>query len=255
MLESTRWVNDSILSAAQHLLRDQCKGVFGWSSPQCTKRSVAEKFAPIPAKSLFVQILHVGGCHWITSTNVDAQGGNLSYSPNTVRVYDSMMNLEVSLATQLDICQFLKPEADRIIFDVMNVEQQQNTHDCGIYAIAFATELAYGHDPVLHKFEAGEMRSHLLHCLEKKKMERYFSSGTRNIPMGRRVRKSIPIIVYCICRLPNDPTLLMVECNNCRGWFHTRCLTFPSDTKATVSYGHKWQCNKCKQFINTIKSH
>ena len=146
------------------LLRDQCKGVFGWNSPQCTKRSVTEKFPSIPAKSLFVQILHVGGCHWITSTNIDAQGGNLSYSPNTVRVYDSMMNLEVSLATQLDICHFLKPEADRIIFDVMNVDQQQNAHDCGLYSIAFATELAYGHDPVLPKFKAGEMRSHLLHC-------------------------------------------------------------------------------------------
>ena len=141
MLESTNWVNDNIISAAQHLLRDQCKGVFGWNSPQCTKQSLTEKFPPIPAKSLFVQILHVGNCHWITSTNINAQGGNLSYSPNTVRVYDSMMNLEVSLATQLDICQFLKPEADRIIFDVMNVDQQQNTHDCGIYSIAFATEL------------------------------------------------------------------------------------------------------------------
>ena len=47
--------------------------MFGWNSPQCTKRSVAEKSPPVPAHSLFVQILQVGGFHWIAATNIDAK--------------------------------------------------------------------------------------------------------------------------------------------------------------------------------------
>ena len=134
----------------------------GWNSPQCTKRSVAEKFPPVPAHSLFVQILQVGGCHWIAATNIDAKNSVSSYSSNTVRIYDSGMSLDVPLSTQLDICQFWKPSADRVIFDTMNVQQQPNTFECGIYAIAFATELVFGHDPVLCQFKTEELRSHLM---------------------------------------------------------------------------------------------
>ena len=43
VLMSTSWVNDKIVSVAQRLLKQQCQGkVFGWASPQCSKRNVAE---------------------------------------------------------------------------------------------------------------------------------------------------------------------------------------------------------------------
>ena len=34
-------------------------------------------------------------------------------------------------------------------FDIVNVEGQPNAHDCWVYAIAYATELANGFNPAL----------------------------------------------------------------------------------------------------------
>lgn len=42
-----------------------------------------------------------------------------------------------------------------------------NGWDCGLFAIAFATELVHGSDPSLCHFDTGTMRQHLLCCLEK----------------------------------------------------------------------------------------
>ena len=39
--------------------------------------------------------------------------------------------------------------------------------DCGLFAIAFATEVAYGGDPVVVSYQQAEMRNHLLLCFEK----------------------------------------------------------------------------------------
>ena len=39
--------------------------------------------------------------------------------------------------------------------------------DCGLFAIAFATCLACGHDPSSYQFNQNEMRSHLFTCLQQ----------------------------------------------------------------------------------------
>ena len=38
---------------------------------------------------------------------------------------------------------FLKCEAAFLNFDIVNVMEQPNTYDCGVFALANATELAY----------------------------------------------------------------------------------------------------------------
>ena len=43
-----------------------------------------------------------------------------------------------------------KTKGNTICFDIINVERQRNTYDCGVYALAFATELAHGADPTLY---------------------------------------------------------------------------------------------------------
>ena len=111
---------------AQCLLKEQCLGkIFGWSSTQCSRRTVEEKFPCVPPHSPFVQILQVSNCHWITVSNIDAKhdhdGTAVSHSSDTVRVYDSGVGLSVALSTQLNVCQFWKPSTYRIQFDIMNV--------------------------------------------------------------------------------------------------------------------------------------
>ena len=65
----------------------------------------------------------------------------------------------------------MKPDVQSLRFDFMNIQQQTNAYDCGIYAIACATELALGFDPVLCSWDCEHMREHLLNCLERGKMD------------------------------------------------------------------------------------
>ena len=168
---------------------------------------------------------------------------------DTVHIYDSGMGLSLALSTQLDICQFWKPSPDRIQFDIMNVLPQPNSYDCGMYAIAFATELLFGNDPVLCDFvtEASAMRFHLISCFEKGKIERFPCKGTRSIRIGRRVRKSLSVNIFCSCRLPNDPKRSIIFCNQCRKWYRTEC-----DTVGEVPKGAKWICRSCQTFVATL---
>ena len=74
ILQSTCWLNDGIILAAQKLLEAQTRGkVFGWQSTQLSKRKGL--FVVVPRCSPFVQILHVGKCHWLTTSNVNVHGG------------------------------------------------------------------------------------------------------------------------------------------------------------------------------------
>ena len=51
-----------------------------------------DKFPPVPEHSLFVQILNIGGCYWLTTTNIDTNIKYASSGANTVRIYDSGMS-------------------------------------------------------------------------------------------------------------------------------------------------------------------
>ncbi len=50
--------------------------------------------------------------------------------------------------------------------DICHVERQEGSNDCGLYAIAYATDLANGRDPSRLSYSQAEMRKHLIECLE-----------------------------------------------------------------------------------------
>ena len=139
--------------AAQCLLREQSNGrIQGWESTQYSKRIGEETFPCLPPNSAFVQVLHVAGSHWITTSNIDSRQN--TYYRDTVSIYDSALASRVSASTKQTICQFLKPIAscDVLLFDIMNIQTQPNLNDCGLFALACATELFHGFDPVLCSF-------------------------------------------------------------------------------------------------------
>ena len=85
--QSSEWLNDNIVFASQCLLREQSSGrIDGWKSTQCSKRS--EKFPCLPANCAFVQVVHVAGNHWITTSNVNPND-NTHYR-DRVSIYDSI---------------------------------------------------------------------------------------------------------------------------------------------------------------------
>ena len=247
VLQSSAWLNDAIIFAAQVLLKKQSDGICGWKSTQCSKRVGEEKFPRIPQGAPFVQILHVSNNHWITVSNIK-QGTHTPY-PDVVRVYDSGWSPNISLETKELICNFLKPEKDVIFFDIMNVHAQPNLTDCGLFAVAFATELVHGEDPVLCNFDCAGMRTHLLAGLEAGLIGRFPCKKKRRVPLASRVRKSIRELIYCTCRTPNNTDKAMIECDNCKRWFHTKCEGV--EAKETFK-GKQWRCSLCIDFVKSL---
>ena len=80
ILQST---NDAIIYAAQKRLEEGKS--FGCQSTQFSKREGLF----VVVRSPFVQILHVGKCHWLTTSNVNVHG-RASYK-DAISVYDSGM--------------------------------------------------------------------------------------------------------------------------------------------------------------------
>ena len=90
-----------------------------------------------------MQLLHTGNCHWV---NVNVHGGGCY--KDTISVYDSRQPNTVSCDITRNICSFYKCKSDVLRLDIMNVISQPNANDCGVHAIAYATELSCGADPV-----------------------------------------------------------------------------------------------------------
>ena len=105
---------------------------------------------------LLVQILYVGKCHWLTTSNVNVHGG-ASYI-DTICICDSG---RPTTDVTTSVCSFYKCLGERVRFDIMNVSPQTNAHDCGVYAIAYATELAYGADPITWKCHLAKSESQI----------------------------------------------------------------------------------------------
>ena len=101
-------------------------------------------------------------------------------------------------------------------------------------ALAYATELAFGNDPLRCHWDHERMRFHLQQCLESGEMCRFPCSDVRHIRLGTRVIKSIPEDIFCICRLPNEKNKSMIECESCRKWFHHQCMGLDETPRAQM---------------------
>ena len=97
-----------------------------------------------------------------------------------------------------------------------------------VFAIANATELAFGKDPLLCLYDTEVMQIHLLQYLESRKLERFPLKRPRKIPIGNHIRNTYKVKVYCICHMPNNPHKAMG-------------LAVDDSLK-----GKDWHCNSCR---------
>ncbi|CAG2209461.1 unnamed protein product [Mytilus edulis] len=99
------------------------------------------------------------------------------------------------------------------------VQQQTNSVDCGVFALAYATEFCYSNFPAGKDlaFNVNEMRDHLVHCLTKQQLLPFPRQKNRK-SLKLRINTSIIVNIekYCSakCDLPNlfDN---MVSCSQC----------------------------------------
>ena len=154
LLNPTSWLTDSIIDAAQKLVK-QLSPVPGLESVAC---GLTMAFAVQPGE--FVQILNTGHGHWVTVSTIGV-------AHPTVCVYDSLYS---SAGTRLEaqIASLIQTEEPEISLEFVDVTVQAGTYDCGLFAVAFATALALGIRPEEFQFNQPEMRKHLYQCFEKR---------------------------------------------------------------------------------------
>ena len=242
ILQSKQWLNDGIIYAGMKLLEKESNPskIEGWQS---TQRGKDFKFKVLPLGAKFVQICHVSRNHWIVASNVKC-------TDNSVRIYDSLSDDDPEAALSLDVqkqvCCLLRPVTKSLAFDIVNVKQQNTSYDCGIFALAYATELALNKEPLSCNLSSCTdiLRTHLLQCFEANKMAPFpQSQRERRVAMGSRIKYHKKVEVYCQCRMPYDPECNMVECCTCTQWFHLLCVGETRSVKDLEK--RKWNCPKC----------
>ena len=59
------------------------------------------------------------------------------------------------------------------------------------------------------------------------------------MPLGNRLKKVVRGTLFCVCHMPNDRSLPMIQCDNCKLWLHKSCMHL--DPKESLS-GKTWVC-------------
>lgn len=57
--------------------------------------------------------------------------------------------------------------SDKLSIKVAHSQKQRGSSDCGLFAIAFATAIAFGISPMKLKLRQEAVRAHLVHCFDK----------------------------------------------------------------------------------------
>ena len=145
------WLDCVIIHEAHIILKRISQGIQGFQRP--TLGSVRQ-FDIMTGP--FIQIVHLNNNHWVCFSSINSP-------PGYVAVYDSLS----SPVTQelLELAFDLTGPAFKGIHSIP-VQQQKNGSDCGVFSIVFATSLVYGQNPMNVTYNIGQMRPHLLQCIQ-----------------------------------------------------------------------------------------
>ena len=191
----------------------------------------------------FVQVIHVEPNHWACLSNKFVSSDCCHH---TVNLYDSLHtvpDVEGSIVKQA--CVILNCFESTITINVINVQTQQGTSDCGLFALAMAADLCRDIDPVNVAYDQESMRPHLEECYAKS----HFSPFPSKVHVCKKqchIVNSVMVEVYCTCRQPEK--IPMVECDLCSDWYHTKCANVSDDTLTFIETNKDipWYCPSCK---------
>lgn len=145
-------LNDLHIEIYQKLLKVRFPNLKGLSSPL--------KVLPVGSwTDNYVQVCHCRSNHWIAVTTLGCKDGEIN-------VYDSMYKT-IDSGTKCKIEETFPNSA--LTIALPPVQQQDGVKDCGLFALAFATFLAFGNNPQalsLHKFDQKSFREHFVSSIE-----------------------------------------------------------------------------------------
>ena len=143
-------LDDKIIGAAQKLLLSKFPSLNGLRS------TLLQDHIRVWVNN-YVQIFHCRSNHWITVSTIGCQ-------PGEIKVYDSLYDdVDVTTKNKLE-----KTFASNLRYITPRLQKQKGTIDCGLFAVAFATNLAYGRNTF--KFDQSQMHHHLIACFEASKI-------------------------------------------------------------------------------------
>lgn len=128
-------ISDSVINVAQYLIQKIYPTRVGFQDVLLGQRL---QFAQV--KGPFIQILHVRNPnHCLTVTNIGAD-------KNTIFVYDTI-DQDTPLDAVRHICHMLKSQSPTLTILTTKAQNQCNTLDCGLFAIANMYYIASGRKP------------------------------------------------------------------------------------------------------------
>lgn len=159
IIDPTGWLDCDIIQRAHVLLHEVNPHIQGLQRPTL---GPVKNFDVVTGE--FIQILHTGKDHWVCISSIGCLGG-------LVHLYDSLFH-EVIRQKVEDQAKDLLADSFVNLINVP-VQQQNNGSDCGVFAIAIATSLAYGSNPKHITYDIAKMRPHLVNCLEAGKLSQF----------------------------------------------------------------------------------
>eukprot|EP00058_Branchiostoma_floridae_P018043 XP_002603532.1 hypothetical protein BRAFLDRAFT_79068 [Branchiostoma floridae] len=217
-------LTDDHIQAAQMLLRRQYLALQGLEAPAVGH--CEDGFAKITGTGL--QIHHNGNQHWVLSSSTDRQ----------VCLYDSLgVVMTPSLQSQLyqSYAEFADQARNVLTVTLPDVQRQGNVFDCGLFAIAWAVDIAEGQDVSKVVFDDRKMRSHLETCFKQGKLTQ-FPRQTSCRKVGPTKAHQISLVCHC----QQEGRLgRMEKCKACRKIFHVNCLPVSPPRDGT------WACGDC----------
>ena len=217
-LSGGQLLDDIHINAAQALIKQQFPEIGGLCNT-LMQNSLLNNTSISGYPSLQVVFIPMGKVgHWIGLST-------LGCKDNEVEVYDTLQNVP-SLETQITICQY-KSKSSSIMIKLINLATQKGSADCGLYAIAALSTLAFGNDPTKIVYHQNEMCPHLRQCFESGTITEFPIILLQKRRIKERIISIIECPIYCICRLPAESEdTVMIQCDKCQLWYHVQCLKY-----------------------------
>lgn len=237
-------LSDKHMFAVNTILRRQFPNINGIQDTKNTPFFVEEKHLWNTSKHFKPQIspsvqIHFDGInHWTTSFSTTKDSEFVYYIDSLgANVKDLRNNVKIQLS------QIYKSSSTVLQVKIPRVQQQPNSYDCGLFAIANAVEFCLAPDSFNTRvnFEVSKMRQHLIECLEKGVISRFpVEKATGRCQLKSITSKLVKVPVWCLCKMP-ECIDNMIACDNrrCKTWFHKVCLGLNTAAKS-------WQCPSCE---------
>ena len=240
-------LSDDHMSAGSQLLHSQFPHFQGFCFPHFDQISGY-------ACHSYLQILHTGSHHWVAVEIV---------SSSQVYIYDSLYKQQPTYYTLKQVAAILNTSEPKVNLRFHRVQFQPNSKDCGVYALAFITDLSHGIEPSTRKYSRSKLlRKHLAHCFESGQMKPFPST-----PSVKEAPWTQVMNIYCCCRMPYALEHLksdsvpygevteMIQCNICLSWYHHNCVDLTiEDVKKYKRTSEFWMCdyNGCNEAFADI---